>query len=237
MKYTNLTEKSLNKYFNELNKLPVLSAEDELELAIMASEGNVEPLVKANLNFVITIAKEYVNKDILLADLISEGNYGLIVAAHRFDHTRGFRFISYAVSYVRKYMMEYIINNGHIIRIPANKFKDREMYLPTAIWSMDKTFPDMFGNPTSLYEYTEDKSSIRPDHDITLEDDKRIQDHTITKLLGLLTDRQQEVVKMYYGIGYDKPIGVKKIAIKLGLTHQAVTNSLNNALKKMQDDE
>lgn len=121
---TNRDSESLNKYFTEVNSLPLISPEEETRLARLAREGDsvaIEKLVKANLRFVVSVAKQYQSTGELLGDLISAGNIGLIEAAKRFDETKGFKFISYAVWWVRQAIMQYVSENNKTIRIPSNK--------------------------------------------------------------------------------------------------------------------
>ena len=121
---TNRDTQSLNKYFSEVNSLPMISAEEEVRLARLAREGDynaTEQLVLANLRFVVSVAKQYQSTGELLGDLISAGNLGLIEAAKRFDETKGFKFISYAVWWVRQAIIQYVSENNKTIRLPSNK--------------------------------------------------------------------------------------------------------------------
>lgn len=121
---TNRDTESLNKYFSEVNSLPMISADEEVRLARLAKEGDstaIEKLVLANLRFVVSVAKQYQSTGELLGDLISAGNIGLIEAAKRFDETKGFKFISYAVWWVRQAIIQYVSENNKTIRLPSNK--------------------------------------------------------------------------------------------------------------------
>ena len=115
---------TIEKYFNDLSKEETITPEEEAELARRIRQGDnvaLEKLVKANLRFVISVAKQYQNRNIPLNDLINEGNIGLIKAAHKFDETKGFKFISYAVWWIRQSILQAINNHSKIVRIPANK--------------------------------------------------------------------------------------------------------------------
>ena len=115
---------SLNKYFTEISSIPMISAEEEVQLAILARNGDesaVQTLARANLRFVVSVAKQYQSSGELLSDLISAGNIGVLEAARRFDETKGFKFISYAVWWIRQSITQYIAENGRVIRIPSNK--------------------------------------------------------------------------------------------------------------------
>jgi RNA polymerase primary sigma factor len=121
---TNRDTQSLTKYFNEISSIPMISADDEVELAKLTKEGDIlaaNKLVTANLKFVVSVAKQYQTSGDLLEDLISAGNIGLIEAAKRFDETKGFKFISYAVWWIRQSIIQYISENNKTIRIPSNK--------------------------------------------------------------------------------------------------------------------
>ena len=116
-------EESLVKYFKDVRKTTLLTPDEEVDLALRIKTGDtdaVEALVQANLKFVVSIAKDYQNQGLPLADLISEGNYGLVKAASRFDHTRGFRFISYAVWWVKQSIIQSLNENARMVRLPAN---------------------------------------------------------------------------------------------------------------------
>jgi RNA polymerase primary sigma factor len=123
-KFTDRSSKTLNSYLKEVSKIPLLSVDEEVELSRKIKEGDekaLEKLVAGNLRFVISIAKQYASKDVPLEDLIAEGNIGLITAAKRYDETKGFKFISYAVWWIRQKMIQYILEHKHIIKLPGNK--------------------------------------------------------------------------------------------------------------------
>jgi RNA polymerase primary sigma factor len=121
---TNRESQSLEKYLQEINKLELISPEEEIRLAILIQKGDknaAESLIKANLRFVVSVAKQYQHQGLSLADLINEGNIGLIKATRSFDHTRGFKFISFAVWWIRQHMIHSIGENARIVRLPLNK--------------------------------------------------------------------------------------------------------------------
>ena len=118
---TNRENQSLEKYFQEVNKVDLITIEEEVELAKRIHEGDqvaLEKLVKANLRFVVSVAKQYQNRNLTLNDLINEGNLGLIKAAQKFDHTRGFKFISYAVWWIRQSIMQALAEQSRLVRLP-----------------------------------------------------------------------------------------------------------------------
>lgn len=121
---TNRESQSLEKYLQEIGKVELISAEDEVKLAVRIKQGDqraLERLTKANLRFVVSVAKQYQNQGLSLPDLINEGNVGLIKAAHRFDETRGFKFISYAVWWIRQSILQALAEQARIVRLPLNK--------------------------------------------------------------------------------------------------------------------
>src|SRR3954469_19833162 len=122
--FTNRESKSLDKYLNEISKVPMIDAQEEVELARRIREGDqvaLERLVNANLRFVVSVSKQYQNQGLTLGDLINEGNLGLIKAAKRFDETRGFKFISYAVWWIRQSILQALADQSRIVRLPLNK--------------------------------------------------------------------------------------------------------------------
>lgn len=122
--FTNRENKSLDKYLNEISRVPMITADEEVELAKRIREGDqraFEKLVNANLRFVVSVSKQYQNQGMILGDIINEGNLGLIKAAKRFDETRGFKFISYAVWWIRQAILQALADNSRMIRIPLNK--------------------------------------------------------------------------------------------------------------------
>ena len=121
---TNRDTKSLEKYFQEIGKIDLITADEEVELAIRIKSGDeraLEKLVTANLRFVVSVAKQYQNQGLKLSDLINEGNVGLVKAARRFDETRGFKFISYAVWWIRQSILQALAEQSRVVRLPLNK--------------------------------------------------------------------------------------------------------------------
>src|SRR6185436_19482219 len=122
--FTNRENKSLDKYLSDISRVPMINAEEEVELAQRIREGDqaaLERLVNANLRFVVSVSKQYQNQGLTLGDLINEGNLGLIKAAKRFDETRGFKFISYAVWWIRQSILQALADQSRLVRLPLNK--------------------------------------------------------------------------------------------------------------------
>src|SRR5688500_10858249 len=126
---TNRESQSLDKYLQEINKLELISADEEVRLSTLIKKGDKEALdllVKANLRFVVSVAKQYQNQGLSLSDLINKGNIGLMKAAENFDHTRGFKFISYGVWWIRQHIIQALVENARLIRLPMNKVSLRK---------------------------------------------------------------------------------------------------------------
>ncbi len=148
--FTNRDNKSLDQYFQEIGKIDLLSADEEIDLAILIKKGDEaaqEKLIKANLRFVVSVAKQFQNQGLSLGDLINEGNIGLIKAAQRFDVTRGFKFISYAVWWIRQGIMQAIANHQRVVRLPLNRVS-----LLTKIGKASKTLEQEYERKPSTEE-------------------------------------------------------------------------------------
>jgi RNA polymerase primary sigma factor len=260
-KYVNFEEENnLSKYFKEVRKSILLTPEEEVLLAKKISEGNekaVEDLVNANLKFVIAIAKEYQNQGLSLADLISEGNYGLIKAATRFDHTRGFRFISYAVWWIKQSIIQSLNDNARIVRLPTNVI-NRISTLKKEIEKFEfenerepiygEIF-DEFNEPISLQMYPKCASlneiinedgdemietiQIKDDiSDIVIDDKIR---EKLENILSTLDDRERDIIECYYGINTDcEPMTLEAIGEKYFLTKERIRQIKEKAIRKLR---
>lgn len=225
----------------------------------------MEKLTKANLRFVVSVAKQYQNQGLSLSDLINEGNLGLIKAAQRFDETRGFKFISYAVWWIRQSILQALAEQSRIVRLPLNKvgslnkinraFSELEQAFerePTAEElaelleipseevettlgvaarhvSMDAPFAE--GEDNSLLDVLENNSS--PDTDAGLEYFESLKTE-IERSLSTLTDRQYDVIKLYFGIGIEHPMSLEDIGDKFGLTRERVRQIKDKAINKLR---
>lgn len=265
---TNRESQSLEKYLQEIGKVDLLTPEEEVDLAKKIKQGNqlaLEKLTKANLRFVVSVAKQYQNQGLSLSDLINEGNLGLIKAAQRFDETRGFKFISYAVWWIRQSILQALAEQSRIVRLPLNKvgslnkinkaFSELEqeyerepspdelagqLEIPTEEVettlgvaarhvSMDAPFVD--GEDNSLLDVLENTGTPGTDIDLEYKESLRRE---IERSLSTLTDRQMDVIKLYFGIGVEHPMSLEDIGDKFGLTRERVRQIKDKAINKLR---
>ncbi|RKY77179.1 RNA polymerase subunit sigma [candidate division KSB1 bacterium] len=269
MKYfSKITYKaSLANYLQDIQKVSLLTPEEEVELAKRIRAGDQEALnrlVEANLRFVVSIAKEYQNRGLPLEDLINEGNIGLIKAAKKFDSTKGFRFISYAVWWIRQSITEAIVNHAKMVRLPFNKVWE--------VFRVEKTFNKLrreLGRDPSLEEVTEalgishsDLSNIMVSLGNDLSLDEIISDDFDSSLLDFIADeksprpdaslldeslkievekvlsslpwREGEILRLYYGINEERPLTLNEIGERLGLSRERVRQIKELALRKLR---
>ncbi len=265
---TNRESQSLEKYLQEIGKVDLLTPEEEVELAKKIKEGDqeaLERLTKANLRFVVSVAKQYQNQGLSLSDLINEGNLGLIKAAQRFDETRGFKFISYAVWWIRQSILQALAEQSRIVRLPLNKvgslnkinraFSELEQEFerePSAgeladlleitaeevettlgvaarHVSMDAPFVD--GEDNSLLDVLENDKT--PGTDASLSHGQSLRTE-IERSLGTLTERQCDVIKLYFGIGVEHPLSLEDIGERFGLTRERVRQIKDKAINKLR---
>jgi RNA polymerase primary sigma factor len=265
---TNRESQSLEKYLQEIGKVDLLTPEEEVDLAKRIKEGDqeaLEKLTKANLRFVVSVAKQYQNQGLSLSDLINEGNLGLIKAAQRFDETRGFKFISYAVWWIRQSILQALAEQSRIVRLPLNKvgslnkinraFSELEqeferepssdeladlLDIPTEEVettlgvaarhvSMDAPFVD--GEDNSLLDVLENSSTPKTDKKLEYSESLRKE---IERSLSTLTERQMDVIKLYFGIGIEHPMSLEDIGEKFGLTRERVRQIKDKAINKLR---
>jgi RNA polymerase primary sigma factor len=224
---------SIEKYLSEISKLPLLNEDEEVDLAKKVREGDsdaMEELVKANLRFVVSVAKQYQNQGISLNDLINEGNIGLIKAAAKFDETKGFKFISYAVWWIRQSILQALIEQPRIVRLPMNKatiynkivnaiqdFEQLNQREPTndeladildmkadELATLRATLSFHFSVDTPIGEDDETTSLDLMQSDATNQPDKHLIDDSLTNELvqsmSVLSDREKEILKYYFGM-------------------------------------
>ncbi len=265
---TNRDAKSLEKYFQEISKIGLITADEEVELALKIKKGDgraLDKLVKANLRFVVSVAKQYQGQGLKLSDLINEGNLGLVKAAKRFDETRGFKFISYAVWWVRQSIMSALAEQSRIVRLPLNKIgsisKIKKVYskleqqnerIPTYVeianeldttvssvaqsmknsgkhLSMDAPFKE--GEDANLYNVLKTDEFPRPDKKLM----KESLSTEIERALNTLTHKEANVIKMFYGLGNQRPSSLSEIGETFDLTRERVRQVKQKAIKRLQN--
>lgn len=261
------TSISLKNYYKDLRKIEEVNGNDQIQLAIKAKAGDqkaMEKLVSCNLRFVLTVAREFQYGKMDIEDLINEGNIGLIKAIDKFDPSKGFKFISYAVWWVRQSIMQYVYENGNMIRLPINKINvmgkvnkaseplfqmlEREptseeiqaisdfspediksIYMDTAkVFSIDQKVSE--DSETELIDIIPGETLDDIDTKLNGESLK----HEINSVLTTLTDRENQILNMYYGLNGTEELGLKEIGDKLHLTNERVRQIKEQALKKLR---
>lgn len=253
-------EDSLVKYFKDVRKTVILTNDEEVNIAKEIKSGNIkaiDKLVEANLKFVVSIAKEYQNQGLALADLISEGNYGLVKAATRFDHTRGFRFISYAVWWIKQSILQGLNDNARMVRLPANvinklnslkkdieKFEFENERLPIYGEILDDNDEavdlTLYSKCTSLNDViNEDGDELIDLISDNVEEDRLIVDDRLkkelTETLSVLDARERIIIENYYGINTEcEPMTLEAIGEKFSLTKERIRQIKEKALRKLR---
>ena len=264
---TNRESQSLEKYLQEIGKVELISADMEAELAKRIRDGDqvaLEKLTKANLRFVVSVAKQYQNKGLSLNDLINEGNLGLMKAAQRFDETRGFKFISYAVWWIRQSIMQSLAEQSRMVRLPLNRIgtlgkitrmfaeleqkyqrepsqaevakaleiTEDEVALNLKIanrhLSMDAPFAN--GEENGLLDVLEDNTEEAPDSDL-LNDSLRRE---LQRSLSTLTQREADVITLYYGLNGEQAMTLEEIGNKYDLTRERVRQIKEKATRRLR---
>jgi RNA polymerase primary sigma factor len=258
---------SIKNYFKDLRKIEQVSSDEQNELALKAKAGDkkaMDKLIECNLRFVLTIAKDYQYGSVDVKDLINEGNIGLIKAVEKFDPSRGFKFISYAVWWVRQSIMQFIYEHGNMVRLPINKINvigkvnkaverlhhqlDREPTVEEIQAITDFSVEDIKSS------YMDNTRCISIDQKINEDSDTEMIDiipgetmediegklngeslkHEINNVLTTLTDRETQILNMYFGLNGSKELGLKEIGDKLELTNERVRQIKELALKKLR---
>ncbi|MCX7797992.1 MAG: sigma-70 family RNA polymerase sigma factor [Melioribacter sp.] len=265
--FTNRESLSLDKYLQEIGKVDLLTPEDEIELAKRIKKGDEKPLeklAKATLRFGVSVAKKYQNQGLSLGDLINEGNLGLIKAAKRFDETRGFKFISYAVWWIRQSILQALAEQSRIVRLPLNRvgalnkigkaYSNLEQEFerePSAQElaqeldmdvneitdalrvsgrhvSMDAPFAQ--GEDNRLLDVLSNEEVPSPDHRLMTESLKK----EIERALSTLTDREAEVIKLYFGLNGEHSLTLEEIGEKFNLTRERVRQIKEKAIRRLR---
>ena len=219
---------SIEKYLQEIGKIHVLSPEEEADLAKKIRSGDRaarEKLVLSNLRFVVSVAKQYQNHGLTLGDLINEGNVGLIKAAECFDETKGFKFISYAVWWIRQSILQAIAENARLIRLPLNKIATKPVSMDAPLTTDEESI--------SLYDVY-----IAPDPSIQAPESSLNQDSLKTDIersFAALSVREATILSMYYGLNGYSSMSLEEIGTKLGLTSERVRQVKTKAIRKLKE--
>jgi len=267
--FTNRESQSLDRYLQEIGKVDLITADQEIELAIKIRNGDqvaLETLTKANLRFVVSVAKQFQNKGLPLSDLINEGNIGLIKAAKKFDETRGFKFISYAVWWIKQSIMQAIADQSRMVRLPLNRVgaltkiskiasvleqefertpsteeiaKELEMDVNDVAYalkvsgrhvSVDAPFSQSDNDKSSLLDVISNNEQPEPDYDLMTNSLK----NDIESSLGTLTEREAEVIRLYFGINSEYSATLEEIGEMLNLTRERVRQIKEKALGRLR---
>ncbi len=264
---TNRETASLDKYLQEIGKVDLITADEEVELAQRIKAGDqiaLEKLTKANLRFVVSVSKQYQNQGLTLPDLINEGNLGLIKAAKRFDETRGFKFISYAVWWIRQSILQALAEQSRIVRLPLNKIgsinKINKMYAfleqenerePSAeeiAKKLDMTVSEVEESMKNSGRHVSMDAPLIEGEDSNLYDvlrsgespnpDRKLVHESlrteISRALDTLTPREADVVKLYFGLAEHQPMTLEEIGETFDLTRERVRQIKEKAIRRLK---
>ncbi len=263
---TNRETASLNQYLSDISRIPMVTAQEEVILAQKIREGDqaaLDRLTRANLRFVVSVAKQYQSSGLTLGDLINEGNVGLVKAAQRFDETKGFKFISYAVWWIRQSILQAIAEQSRMVRLPANKVGDLSK-IAKAASKLEQVY-ERQPTPEELaedLEITVDKvnvamvnsgrhisydSPFSSEEDNTLLDvlrssepgaDKDMINESLSidvaNSMQILADKEREVVELFFGLKHQQPHSLEEIGEKFHLTRERVRQIKDRALVKLR---
>ena len=264
---TNRETASLDKYLQEIGKVELISAEEEVELAQRIKQGDkaaLEKLTKANLRFVVSVSKQYQNQGLSLPDLINEGNLGLIKAAQRFDETRGFKFISYAVWWIRQSILQALAEQSRIVRLPLNKIgsinKINKTYakleqeferepnaeeiaevleiteaevkesMKNAGRHISMDAPLVQDEDNTMYDVLKSEEAPTPETELLYESLRK----EIDRAISTLTQREQDVVRLYFGLNGSHPMTLEEIGEKFDLTRERVRQIKEKAIRRLK---
>jgi len=261
------TDQSLEKYLQEIGEVNLLTTKEEIELAREIHKGNqaaLERLTKANLRFVVSVAKQYQNQGLSLGDLINEGNLGLIKAAKRFDETRGFKFISYAVWWIRQSILQALAEQSRVVRLPLNRVGALNK-IGKAYSALEQRFerepsPDEIAESLEMtaFEVTDTlKMSGRHlsmDAPFNQGEDNRLLDilhndqlpppdnllisdslkKEVDRALATLSPREAEVIRLYFGLNIEHPLTLEEIGVKFSLTRERVRQIKEKAIRRLR---
>ncbi|MCB0478883.1 MAG: RNA polymerase sigma factor RpoD/SigA [Crocinitomicaceae bacterium] len=265
---TNRESQSLDKYLQDIGKEELITAEEEVELARRIKQGDqlaLEKLTRANLRFVVSVAKQYQNQGLTLPDLINEGNLGLIKAAQKFDETRGFKFISYAVWWIRQSILQALAEQARIVRLPLNQVGslnkinkafsklEQEYERPPTAEELAETLEvpedkvkeslNVSGRHVSMdapLSSNEDGGTLMdvmsnldsPNADQTLMSESLQRE--IERSLSTLTDKEREIIRLFFGIGMNHGLTLEEIGAKFNLTRERVRQIKEKAIRRLR---
>lgn len=265
---TNRESAALEKYLQEIGHEELLSVEEEVELAQRIRRGDheaLERLTKANLRFVVSVAKQYQNQGLSLADLINEGNLGLIKAAEKFDETRGFKFISYAVWWIRQSILQAIAEQSRIVRLPLNqvgsvnkinrelhRFEQENERRPSVNEIADRVdipeekikealkVPNRHTSIDAPFADGEENSllDILPNDDSPMADNELVIEslrNEISRMLQILNDRERNIIEAFFGINQPE-MTLEEIGEKFGLTRERVRQIKEKAIRRLRNN-
>lgn len=264
---TNRESKSLDKYLQDISKIGLITADEEVELAQRIRQGDQEALDKlttANLRFVVSVSKQYQNQGLTLPDLINEGNAGLVKAAKRFDETRGFKFISYAVWWIRQAILQALAEQSRIVRLPLNKigsinkinkaysFLEQAHERPPSAEeianNLDLSISDVKQSMKISGRHVSMDAPLREGETSTLYDvvnasesprpDNGLMKDSlnmeINRALNTLSDKEAEVIRNYYGISNAQPMSLEEIGEAFGLTRERVRQIKEKGIRRLR---
>lgn len=266
--FTNREAQSLDKYLQEIGKVNLLTPEQEVELAIKIKQGDpeaLERLTKANLRFVVSVAKQYQNQGLSLGDLINEGNLGLIKAARRFDETRGFKFISYAVWWIRQSILQALAEQSRIVRLPLNRVGVLNK-IGKAYRNLEQEFerepsPEELANELEMdvqdvaetlqistkhlsfdAPFAQDQENRLLD---VLEDEEQPSPDTslmseslneeIERALSKLSEMEAAIIKLYFGLENEQAMTLEEIGDKFNLTRERIRQIKEKAIRRLRN--
>ena len=264
---TNRETASLDKYLQEIGKVDLITADEEVELAQRIKAGDqmaLEKLTKANLRFVVSVAKQYQNQGLTLPDLINEGNLGLIKAAQRFDETRGFKFISYAVWWIRQSILQALAEQSRIVRLPLNKigsinkinktfaFLEQSHERPPSAEEiakeLDMTINDVKESMKNSGRHVSMDAPFKEGETSTLYDvvqsgesprpDANLMSDSlnieVNRALDMLSEKESDVLRHYYGINNKQPMSLQEIGDSFGLTRERVRQIKEKGIRRLR---
>lgn len=265
--YVPRQQRMLDQYLQEIGQIDLLTPQEEVDLARRIKQGDQEALHKltrANLRFVVSVAKKYQGQGLTLADLINEGNYGLIKAAQRFDETRGFKFISYAVWWIRQAILQALAEQSRVVRLPLNRIGTISKIRKTSarLQQANERQPNIeelaeeleidvqkvreammhTGRHLSMdapFNEDDDNSllDVLPDEEDVKPDETLLDESLkidIERALSLLHPREAEITRLYFGIGREHPLTLEEIGQRFGLTRERVRQIKEKALRKLR---